>query len=75
MAEKSNNENWAGHIEGWKASGESQRTYCEKSGLALSTFGRWWRKLSREAGVGECRPFVEIPAPVNEKHVRTAESP
>lgn len=39
----------------------------------MSTFGRWWRKPGREAENSERRPFVGIPAPVNEKHARKAE--
>jgi hypothetical protein len=63
------NENyWARHIEGWKASGKSQREYCERSGIALSTFGRWWKKLGQRQKGMECRAPVEIPRPVREEY-------
>ena len=34
---------WDKRIAQWRASGLSQRVYCESQGLALSTF-QWWRK-------------------------------
>ena len=64
-----NDENyWVRQIERWKASGKSQREYCERSGIALNTFGRWWRKLRRKRDDGEGRALVEIPRPVREEY-------
>lgn len=38
---------WAKHMGEWQRSGQTQRAYCAKRGLALSTF-QWWRgKLRR----------------------------
>jgi hypothetical protein len=36
---------WRRHIDTWQRSGQSQRTYCERNGLALSTFHLWRRRL------------------------------
>lgn len=41
---------WAGHCEGWRGSGLSQRVYCQRHGLALSTFQLWRRRLACEQG-------------------------
>lgn len=34
---------WAKRIEEWMGSGVTQREFCAKRGLAVSTF-RWWRR-------------------------------
>lgn len=39
---------WAEHSRRWKASGLSQRDYCDREELSLSSFDRW-RRLIREA--------------------------
>ena len=31
------------HLKAWRQSGLSQRAYCERAGLALSTFSYWHR--------------------------------
>jgi len=38
-------EKWRMHVEGWRASGLSQRAYCVGEGLKLSTFQYWTRRL------------------------------
>jgi hypothetical protein len=48
---------WAAHREGWRGSGLSQREYCERHGLALSTFQVWNRRLACET---EGKPRFEI---------------
>ncbi len=37
---------WRKQISNWKASGLSQKQYCERSTLVLSTFGYWKRKIN-----------------------------
>ena len=39
---------WSEHSRRWKASGLSQRDYCNREELSLSSFDRW-RRLIREA--------------------------
>jgi hypothetical protein len=36
---------WQRHIQGWQSSGLSQREYCERAGVALSTFTLWRGRL------------------------------
>ena len=43
---------WAKHSRGWKASGLSQRDYCNREELSLSSFDRW-RRLIREAAAAK----------------------
>ena len=40
---------WAEHHHRWQASGLSQRQYCDREELSLSSFDRW-RRLIRDAG-------------------------
>jgi hypothetical protein len=51
---------WRGHVEGWQRSGLSQRVYCKRCGLSLSTFTLWRQRL-QAAGPGfRSAPRVEI---------------
>lgn len=43
---------WAEHIEVWKSSGLSQRAYCAREGIAVSTL-QWWCRRLREHGHGD----------------------
>lgn len=36
---------WRAHIEAWRASGQSQRSYCLANGLGYSNFLYWRRRL------------------------------
>jgi hypothetical protein len=59
---------WKRRVEAWERSGLSQRQFCAKRGLALSTF-QWWRAKLRRAEVpATAAPFVPLtlgaPAPV-----------
>lgn len=50
---------WQALVQECDASGISQRAFCERRGLALSTFCQWRRRLEREAGgAGEERPVA-----------------
>jgi hypothetical protein len=55
---------WRDHIGAWQASGLSQRVWCEREGIALSTLS-YWRKRLRETGPqaagGEVAPPRFIP--------------
>lgn len=50
---------WTQHIEGWKSSGLSQRRYCEREGIAVSTL-QWWCRRLRENGQAETPRFVPV---------------
>lgn len=38
---------WRGHSEAWKASGLTQKEYCEQQGISLKNFGNWRAQLKR----------------------------
>ena len=46
MENQENFDVWKRHIEEWNKSGLSQKDYCNKNNLKISTFGYWRRKLS-----------------------------
>ena len=56
---------WQQLVEGWQNSGLSQKAWCQREGIALSTFCRWRERLSKDA-MSEA-DFVElsVPAPVS----------
>ena len=41
---------WRQHIDGWKKSGRSQRTYCDAYGLSRRTFCHWRRRFKEDDG-------------------------
>jgi len=50
---------WKKSIDAWKRSGSSQREFCAKRGLALSTF-QWWRAKLRRAEVQPAAAFLPL---------------
>jgi len=40
---------WAEHHHRWQASGLSQRQYCQRESLSLSSFDRWRRLIGQAA--------------------------
>lgn len=46
-------------------SGLSQRDFCARHGLALSTF-TYWKRRERPAGPEQAISFVEVPRPLGE---------
>jgi hypothetical protein len=51
---------WEKRIGAWERSGQSQRVFCAKRGLALSTF-QWWRaKLRRAKAPASSAPFLPL---------------
>jgi hypothetical protein len=49
---KAKQADWNKRIAAWQRSGLSQRLFCERQGLALSTF-QWWRKRLAEGQDGQ----------------------
>lgn len=43
----SKQKHWENHISCWRKSGLTQRQYCLRQGIALSTFSYWIRKLGK----------------------------
>ena len=50
---------WNGHIDGWKASGLSQRAYCERESISVSSL-RWWLRRQRSAEQSMVSSFVPV---------------
>jgi hypothetical protein len=51
---------WSRRIGQWRDSGLSQRIFCKREGLALSTF-QWWRqRLAGVAGAAQPPTFLPI---------------
>ena len=51
---------WQEHIAEWKASGLSQRVYCQRNLLALATFGYWRHKLKLQIGKSDKPRFYPL---------------
>ena len=47
---------WQGHVEAWQRSSRSQRDYCDRKGLSLSTFTVWRQRLNGAAAGRQVRP-------------------
>ncbi len=54
---------WQQHFNRWQESALTQRAYCAREGLALSTFDRW-RRLIRTGSVKPDAALTLVPVPV-----------
>jgi len=43
---------WSALVERYRQSGLSGRSFCEREGLAVSSFGNWVSKVKKEKAVG-----------------------
>ena len=51
---------WGKRITEWERSGQTQRAFCARRGLALSTF-QWWRgRGKRREAMKSATPFLPI---------------
>ena len=41
---------WRGHVEAWRASGGTQKAYCEQHGLKSHSLSYWHLRLTEESG-------------------------
>lgn len=58
--EAAKREEWARRIAEWEGSGQSQKAFCARRGLALSTF-QWWRAQARRRAAVKAAPsFLPI---------------
>ena len=56
---------WRGHVEGWRASGDSQKAYCARNGLKAGSLSYWHRRLAKESGTAVTAvPVTLVPATV-----------
>jgi hypothetical protein len=53
------------HLSNWKASGKTQKAYCEQEGITYSTFC-WWAKKSREKSSIKETPSGFVPLHMQE---------
>jgi hypothetical protein len=53
-------EEWRGHIEVWKSSGQSQSAFCQTNGLSYHRFGYWQRKFNSRSKAGNGSGFVSV---------------
>lgn len=53
---------WAGTVARWKASGLTQKAFCSRERIPLSTFRFWWQRLKKRNGhPGRRRPsFLSV---------------
>lgn len=42
---------WREHVGGWRASGESQKAYCDRHGLKDHSLSYWHQRLAKREGV------------------------
>jgi hypothetical protein len=47
-------------IEVWKASGQTQKTFCQEKDLAMSKFQYWYRKYQQSNPVTEGGSFMAV---------------
>ena len=52
---------WQSLIEDWRLSGLSQKAFCAKHGLAISTFCKWVNKLSAPGADNVFAELVSLP--------------
>ncbi|MEF8697869.1 MAG: hypothetical protein V5B33_18380 [Candidatus Accumulibacter sp. UW20] len=56
---------WRGHVAEWRASGESQRAYCDRHGLKDHSLSYWHQRLAkREGGAAVGEPLTLIRATI-----------
>ena len=65
---------WRRRVEDWSGSGLSQAEYCRRSGIPLSTFQYWKRRLGSQIGADE-RSIVEVPIPATSQPVLSDPKP
>ena len=46
---------WRGHVDAWRASGGSQKAYCEQHGLRSHSLSYWHRRLAKGPGPSGAR--------------------
>ena len=54
---------WRGHVDAWRASGDSQKAYCEQHGLRSHTLSYWHRRLAKgPVSSAAGNPLTLVPA-------------
>jgi len=64
---------WRGHVGAWRASGVTQRAYCDRHGLKKHSLSYWHLRLARrDAQAGDATPLTLIPAALVPEAVEVA---
>ena len=54
---------WRGHVDAWRASGGSQKAYCEQHGLRSHSLSYWHLRLAQGSGPSRTGgPLTLVPA-------------
>lgn len=54
---------WSEHVESWRASGLSQKSYARQAGIGRGSLGYWKRKLERVRPLALSHP-IAVPVPI-----------
>jgi hypothetical protein len=65
---------WQNHITAWQQSGLSQKAYCQRHQLGLSTFHNKYRELKNDIAVPTGNPLTVLPVirPLPSTHTEPA---
>jgi hypothetical protein len=63
---------WQRHITSWQQSGLSQKAYCQRHQLGLSTFHSKYRELKSDMAIPSAKPLTVLPVirPVPSAHTQ-----
>ena len=63
---------WQNHITSWQQSGLSQKAYCQRHQLGLSTFHNKYRELKSDMAIPSAKPLTVLPVirPVSSAHTQ-----
>jgi hypothetical protein len=54
---------WRGHVDAWRASGDSQKAYCEQHGLRSHSLSYWHLRLAKgPVSSAGGKPLTLVPA-------------
>ena len=72
---------WRGHVDAWRASGGSQKAYCERHGLRSHSLSYWHLRLAQPSGLSGARgpltlvPFAMVPGAAASRPSLSVHSP
>ena len=61
-------EQWRSIFANQAASGLSRQAFCDREGIAVSTFSRWRQRLSASNAAEQSTAFIELPRSVDPDH-------
>lgn len=71
---------WQALVEGWAESGLTQKAYCSRQGISVTSFHRWREQLSQETDLGnpgssEAAPMRLLPVQWHEEPAPSRSGP